>query len=488
MAGRFFGTRENLREPPVDVLFYDEAGQLSPEQGAPIAALGKKLVSIGDTAQLEPYSSIPPHVDEARMIDAGLIKKNDQSAFERILKRGLSASSNSFMELAISACNREDGAIIGGDLLEHRRSVPEIISYCNELSYRGRLNPERPSLKKRVLPPFLLVEVRGECARLGVSLKNRVEARAIASWLKENEGKIRQFYSNKKIENILAIITPFSAQVDELKKLLSSKYPDLTIGTIHSLQGAERDIVLFSSVYDEHQKGENALDRDSRILNVSVSRARDSFIVFGAKASFTAKSSEISPSTLLGKYLFSYTGGELSNADEDEVPFIFQKTKRIEISTLEEHQDILKASFMIAKKRVVIVSPTISVHAIMHDKLSEIIKKVVSRGVEVLIFTDEDLDLVNGELKPPAIEGRQVLIESGAQVMVCQQIHNKLISVDDELLVTGSFNWLSAVRRSGSRYQKFETSSYTFGKDYASEIISKYTSELYKRVVKVYEA
>ncbi|MBF4254377.1 superfamily I DNA helicase, partial [Vibrio anguillarum] len=85
----------------------------------------------------------------------------------------------------------------------------------------------------------------------------------------------------------VGIITPFSAQVNQIKTACSEfdikagKGDDqLTVGTVHSLQGAERKIIIFSHVYTRHNDG-GFIDMDPSMLNVAVSRAKDAFLVFG---------------------------------------------------------------------------------------------------------------------------------------------------------------------------------------------------------------
>ncbi|MBN4752353.1 hypothetical protein H3264_26350, partial [Escherichia coli] len=89
----------------------------------------------------------------------------------------------------------------------------------------------------------------------------------------------------------------------------------LTVGTVHSLQGAERAIVLFSPVYSKHEDG-RFLDSNSTILNVAVSRAKDSFLVFG-DMDLIEMQPAFSPQGLLAKYLFS--------TDNNALQFEFQK-------------------------------------------------------------------------------------------------------------------------------------------------------------------
>ncbi|WP_262219581.1 AAA domain-containing protein, partial [Escherichia coli] len=86
---------------------------------------------------------------------------------------------------------------------------------------------------------------------------------------------------------VVGVVTSLSAQVYSIKMSLRNLEINgkdeqglLTVGTVHSLQGAERAIVLFSPVYSKHEDG-RFLDSNSTILNVAVSRAKDSFLVFG---------------------------------------------------------------------------------------------------------------------------------------------------------------------------------------------------------------
>ena len=104
----------------------------------------------------------------------------------------------------------------------------------------------------------------------------------------------------------MGIITPFTSQKSELSKALSDsgyKINDIKLGTVHALQGAERNIVLFSSVYTHEDEGTLFFDRDNKpnMLNVAVSRARDSFILFGDTRVFDENNE--TPSGVLKKHL-----------------------------------------------------------------------------------------------------------------------------------------------------------------------------------------
>jgi hypothetical protein len=304
MAGRFFAIRDLREHAPLDILYFDEGGQVSPEFGAPLSALAKKVVVIGDSAQLAPYTNIPAHIDETMLLDASLISGRDESEFGRLIRLGKSVSSSNMMELAVASCEREDGRSVGASLEEHRRSVPEIVSFCNQLSYHGRLIPMRKPLSGRMIPTFSFFAVEGTAVKVGQSRRNSNEAKQIRDFLASMASRFSDYYKGKALHEILAVLTPFTAQARELERLLKPDYPEMIIGTVHSLQGAERDIILFSSVYDDAYQGSYVFDMDKRILNVAVSRARDSFIVFGSPKTFARTGQEQAPRFLLGDYLF----------------------------------------------------------------------------------------------------------------------------------------------------------------------------------------
>ena len=83
---------------------------------------------------------------------------------------------------------------------------------------------------------------------------------------------------------MLGIITPFKSQSTLIKRLINKEVPnyadDISVGTVHTFQGAERNIIIFSSVYG-NQEGCSFINRNTNLMNVAVSRAKDAFVVFG---------------------------------------------------------------------------------------------------------------------------------------------------------------------------------------------------------------
>ncbi|WP_262189458.1 AAA domain-containing protein, partial [Escherichia coli] len=90
---------------------------------------------------------------------------------------------------------------------------------------------------------------KGELASSG-SRYNLLEAETIAAWLTDNQQSIEAHYG-KSLHEVVGIVTPFSAQVPTIKQALDKQgisagtnETSLTVGTVHSLQGAERAIVI----------------------------------------------------------------------------------------------------------------------------------------------------------------------------------------------------------------------------------------------------
>ncbi|HGT8837806.1 TPA: DEAD/DEAH box helicase, partial [Escherichia coli] len=275
-----------------DLLIVDEAGQVLPEVAAASFALAKKALVIGDTEQIPPIWSIAPAIDVGNMLAEKILSGSTQEEitekYTAIADLGKSAASGSVMKIAQFASRYQyDPELARGMYLyEHRRCFDNIIGYCNTLCYHGKLLPKRGREESNLMPAmgYLHIDGKGEQASSG-SRYNLLEAETIAAWLAENQQNIEAHYG-KSLHEVVGIVTPFSAQVSTIKQALGKQgistganEKSLTVGTVHSLQGAERAIVIFSPVYSKHEDG-GFIDSDNSMLNVAVSRAKDSFLVF----------------------------------------------------------------------------------------------------------------------------------------------------------------------------------------------------------------
>lgn len=293
----------------IDLLIVDEAGQVTPEVSIPLFSLAKKAIVVGDLQQIEPIWSIPQKIDQGNLANQNIITNDQQT--ELLNNLGFLASNGSIMKMAQNACEFKTllptGNQPGMVLLEHRRCNDEIINFCNELAYGGILKPMKGTASKdQIFPSMLAYHIEGVSERRYNSRYNLNEVNAIIKWLRQNEDAIQEAYEVNSIEKVLGIITPFASQKNELSKaLIEAGYNinDIKLGTVHALQGAERDIVLFSSVYSNLDEGTLFFDKDDKpnMLNVAVSRAKDSFILFGDTRVFDE--TKQTPSGVLKKHL-----------------------------------------------------------------------------------------------------------------------------------------------------------------------------------------
>jgi hypothetical protein len=313
----------------IDLLIVDEAGQVAPEVGAPTFALAKRAVVVGDAHQIEPIWNVPESTDRANAAKFGLIKKWDDPRYVKMEQDGYTAARGNLMHMSARACRLRKYPDIRGLLLtEHRRCVPELIAYCNQLVYGGRLEPKRAAIPpdQRILPPFGYLPVPGKDRKVGGSRNNHGEAQAIVDWIVRHRAALEHHYRHPTtgqalhISQIIGIVTPFAPQAGLIASMLRKALPDtrqkgrtITVGTVHRLQGAEREIVLFSPVYGDDHKGGMFFDNGPNMLNVAVSRARDSFLVFGNLALFNPQKSG-SPSGVLAQYLFKHPENNLEGA------------------------------------------------------------------------------------------------------------------------------------------------------------------------------
>ncbi|WVV49264.1 AAA domain-containing protein [Pseudomonas sp. NA13] len=331
----------------LDLLIIDEAGQAAPELGVPVLSLAKSRGGRRYEAAL-PVSSVTPEVDARQVQD----RWADPSSLDALLVRGADSATGSIMKLAATGASfaeaMPDGRLRDGLLLrEHYRCAESIINVCIDLLYHDHdrdaeggllskeLEPKVPNplaglfadaelpllegeaemqLRKRMkatfpLPPLGFYQTGGPndepCK--GDSWSNPGEAKAIVDWLKEHGPRLAKWVARVEghpeqpigLEKLVAVVTPFRGQVEAIKRRVREELdPDdadlserLTIGTVHTLQGAEKPVVLFSAVNRESRASRRTdtnhrervfIDRDDgRLLNVAISRAQKSFIMFG---------------------------------------------------------------------------------------------------------------------------------------------------------------------------------------------------------------
>jgi len=250
----------------VDVLFIDEAGQMSLADVLAVSQAAKKLVLLGDPQQLErPMKG--KHPDGA-----------GKSALEHLLNGRKTISDD-----------------MGFFLPESWRLHPEVCKFTSRLFYESKLGSDELA-RARVMAGhswvkgagLWFVPVEHEGNRNSSAEEVELIAKIVDSLL---EPGVEWFYSkgNKKAltkEDIL-IVAPFNAQVADL----SARLPGMKIGTVDKFQGQEAAVVIYSmttSSPEDAPRGMEFLFSLNR-LNVATSRAKTAVIVVGNPRLFEAE-------------------------------------------------------------------------------------------------------------------------------------------------------------------------------------------------------
>jgi superfamily I DNA and/or RNA helicase len=248
----------------VDVLFIDEAGQMSLANVLVVSQAATSSVLLGDPQQLDqPQKGIHPPGAEG-------------SAFDHLL---------------------QGHATIGLDqglfLTETQRLHPDICAFTSELFYDGRLVscPENQRQRLNAEDPLSGTGLRYVAVtHSGRQSESPEEVEVIFQLI---NGLLAQgsTWTNRKgetrsltIENVL-VVAPYNAQVVELRKGLPS---GARVGTVDKFQGQEAPVVFYSmttSTPEDAPRGMEFLYSLNR-LNVAVSRARCVAVLVASPALF----------------------------------------------------------------------------------------------------------------------------------------------------------------------------------------------------------
>lgn len=243
----------------VDVLFVDEAGQLSLIDTVAVSQATKNMVLLGDPQQLkQPQQGSHPEGTEV-------------SSLEHILKDNKTIPPEKGIFLDVTW-----------------RLHPQICSFVSELFYESRLAAKSDLASQRLDGNTKFV---GSglwfvgCEHEGNQSSSHEEVKVVFGIVSDLlKGDV--FYTDNKNRRALLttddikVIAPYNAQVN----LLLSSLPDgIQVGTVDKFQGQEAPVVIFSmstSTPEDAPRGMEFLYSLNR-LNVAASRAKSTFILVG---------------------------------------------------------------------------------------------------------------------------------------------------------------------------------------------------------------
>ncbi|MEU8248314.1 AAA domain-containing protein [Nonomuraea sp. NPDC048916] len=262
-------TNQSARRLPMapklfDLVIIDEASQCSIAGILPLLFRADRALIIGDPMQLPHISTLDPAREAHNIRMAGLHPAWLEE--HRLSYRRHSAFHTT-------------SAAVGHRILldEHYRCHPDIAEVSNRLFYGGQLTVLVDVHRQKNLgkPAITWINVQGQAQRgRNKSWLNREEA--------ERATALAKAISRDPADVSIGVVTPFSAQREHLERLLANN-DRIRIGTAHTFQGGERDVIVLSLVASKSMSKQAVvwLNRELNLWNVAITRARAHLVIIG---------------------------------------------------------------------------------------------------------------------------------------------------------------------------------------------------------------
>ncbi|MCX8153253.1 MAG: DUF4011 domain-containing protein [Candidatus Bathyarchaeota archaeon] len=283
-----------------DLVVFDEASQIVPEDAIGAIYRGKTVVVAGDNKQLPPTPFfLKSLIDE---VDWDEIRNEDAEVFDSILDECIGI-----------------GLPVKTLRWHYRSRHEELIAFSNYQFYNGSLITFPSAIAKHEILGVKLVYVPDGVYDRGGRRDNPREAEVVADLVFEHFNK----YPNKT----LGVITFSTAQMTAVEEAIDQRrkqHPELEhffredrlegffVKNLENAQGDERDVIILSLGYGYDSQGQITMNfgpinkaGGERRLNVAITRARESTILVSSikYSDIDVKSTKSEGLMLLRKYL-----------------------------------------------------------------------------------------------------------------------------------------------------------------------------------------
>jgi hypothetical protein len=256
-----------------DCVIIDEAFQCDVPSALPLLFRAKRIVIIGDEQQLTHIATLP------------------KSVHRQLSERHGIGSHYHYRDVSLFKLASDSTAKVPGQILldEHYRSHEEIIGFSNRSFYGGALKLRTdlshvPAMYQTRGCGVFWVDVKGQAQRPGPgNIFNAKEQKVLGSLVP----KLLRCLNDLGMDGAeIGIVTPFRAQSERIgRDLRRLPVPEgrVLVGTVHTYQGNERDIMIYSTVAtrDLPEGTRRFVTENPNLLNVAVTRARLTLIVVG---------------------------------------------------------------------------------------------------------------------------------------------------------------------------------------------------------------
>lgn len=255
-----------------DLVIFDESSQCDLASAAPALYRGNRAVIVGDPKQLTHVVFMGKQAEMAAFVNNNV--PPDAQASYRFTKTNL-------FDVAETRVQQAHYYMLD----EHFRSDPRIIGFSNKKFYDGnlRLMTQRPVISNK----SNAIEIDYVKGKRTEGTANPKEIEAI---FKHVDEIIQQ--SDKDYPTTIGILCPFRDQVNAITKELPKHLTldqiethKIVVGTAHSLQGDEKDVVVLSLSIDPKQQYMHMTLRfleTPNVFNVAITRAKKKLVVISS--------------------------------------------------------------------------------------------------------------------------------------------------------------------------------------------------------------
>jgi len=392
-----------------DLVILDEAGQCSIGHSLFTIARGHRLLLVGDQNQLRPVVTMAPETNKVLMKKFNISSSYDYQTNSILLTMQKQDTISKFVLLRY-----------------HYRSRKEIIEFSNKKYYKGQLKIETRTDDN--LPPALeIINVDSQNSKSS-DLRNIsfMEVQAIVNRIK------------KETSNSIGVISPFRNQANIIEAQLKEEGLDnVTVGTVHVLQGDEKDVIYLSTSITPHtlDKTFDWVKNNEELINVATTRAKKRFVLVTDTKEIEKRSKITNDLSELVEYV-KKNGKDVKLKESDKTGFInganyksYNSRKEQEFIDTINHiltlgnKFILKPKVRVASILDQFTSPIKNDYGLKAEFDLVIFKKVNTTQVPVLVI---ELD---GEehYHDPRVLKRDKLKEE-----ICRDNHIKLLRIHND--------------------------------------------------------
>lgn len=316
-----------------DLVIFDEASQCDLASALPALYRANRVLVVGDPKQLNHVVFLGKQAEYSSFAKNGVPPE---------VQANYRFSTNSLFDVAEHLVPQNNYFMLD----EHFRSDPHIINFSNKQFYEEKIRVMTQKPKMGFEDFESSVQVNYVDGRRTEGAANPKEVEEIFKYVRQI---ISQSPADKPIT--IGILSPFRDQVNAITKVLPNyvtlsevEQHKIVVGTAHSLQGDEKDIVILSlSLAPNFHHGTLNFLEKPNVFNVSITRAKKKLIVI------TSVKKEDLPNGLLKEFFIHAENPPVDTIPRDifDSKFEEQVARALELAGLKVWPQYQAAGFYI---------------------------------------------------------------------------------------------------------------------------------------------